>query len=76
MLLTFIASFCITFVLLYGVCAYKAYCRGQKAAAEMLQYNTYYQVQGYASRLEQDSPEEAWFFSGFMSCLHKETLHD
>ena len=46
MLLTFIASFYITFVLLYSVCAYKAYCKGQKAATEMLQYNTYYQVQG------------------------------
>ena len=76
MLLTFIASFYITFVLLYGVCAYKAYCKGQKAAAEMLQYNTYHQVQGYASRLKQDSPEEAWFLLGFMSSLHIETLHD
>ena len=71
MLITFIASFYITFVLLYGLYAYKAYRRGQKAAAEMLQYNTYHQVQGYASRLKQDSPEEAWFFNGFMSCLHK-----
>jgi hypothetical protein len=71
MLITFIASFYITFVLLYGLYAYKAYRRGQKAAAEMLQYNTYHQVQGYASRLKQGSPEEAWFFNGFMSCLHK-----
>ena len=70
MLLTFIASFYITFVLLYGIFAYKAYCKGQKAAADMLQYNTYYQVQGYASRLKQDSPEEAWFLRGFMSSLH------
>ena len=70
MLITFIASFYITFVLLYGLYAYKAYRRGQKAAAEMLQYNTYHQVQGYASRLKQDSPEEAWFLRGFMSSLH------
>ena len=70
MLITFIASFCITFVLLYGVCAYKAYCKGQKAAAEMLQYNTYYQVQGYANILKQDSLEEVWFLQGFMSSLH------
>ena len=70
MLITFIASFYITLFLLYSIFAYKAYCKGQKAAAEMLQYNTYYQVQGYASRLKQDSPEEAWFLLGFMSSLH------
>lgn len=69
MLITFIISFYITFVLLYGIKAYKAYCKGQKAAEDMLQHNTYYQVQGYASKLKQDSPEEVWFLQGFLSSL-------